>query len=231
VTKALLVLSLATMACERKTQPPQTTVDSAASLKQSVRLPEPDSGRQVEPPVLSPGPSPSRDTSGPTTLDSVTAPLELPAAMDKVLKDSLPGFVAWSMAHYHPEVQSWAHQYRKVPWAVFGDFNRDRIVDVVADGTDGERLLRIVLMSNGPTHRLLVLRAGPLTEQVLQNSDQFLAYQQPPIDSGSCDEQDRKCRDQALHLAIQAFEVVIFEKASVLYWWTGDRFAEEVTSD
>lgn len=160
-----------------------------------------------------------------------TVRLELPASMREVLADSIPGFVPWTMEHYAPEVQWWvAHRRLNVPWAVFGDFNSDSIQDLVMDGTDGRRSLRVALVSTGPTYHLLVLQVLPVYEGL--KSIEFLAQQAPGmIDTLACSEDEGQCHSVPFDLAADAFQVVHYEKASSLWYWTGDGFAQSTTSD
>jgi hypothetical protein len=109
------------------------------------------------------------------------------------------------MEHYVDEVRQWYRQTRQQPpWAVFGDFNRDSVQDLVIDGTDGRRDLRIALVSTGDSFRLLVLKAAPLDERRL-NSIEFLAYQEPgTLDSLACDDREQ-CDPVPFDIAADAF--------------------------
>jgi len=151
-------------------------------------------------------------------------------------------------------VRSWATRYQASspgPWSItplkfssgyvnagrmplgrFGDFNRYSIPDLVMDGTDGRRSLRVALVSTGHTYRLLILNALPLSDQLLHNSIEFLAYEAPgTVDTLACNEQEDQCHAVPFHFAADAFQVVFFEKASSLWYWTGDGFTESSTSD
>lgn len=223
---AMLILILGLVACDRPAPSLRATVGTAAAGKQSVASP-------AVPPTDA---SPANDTGHGLPRPAVapvdtTARLELPSSMREVLDDSIPGFVAWSMEHYAPEVQWWvAHIRQNVPWAVFGDFNSDSIPDLVMDGTDGRRSLRVALVSTGPTYRLLVLKVSPVYDQL--KSIEFLAYQAPGmIDTLACNEGEDQCHAVPSNLAADAFQVVHYEKASSVWYWTGDGFAQSSTSD
>jgi len=152
--------------------------------------------------------------------------------MNGVLNDSLPGFVTWSMEHYDSDVQGWVGQLQNVPWAVFADFNRDNAPDVVMDGTDGRRALRVALVSTDASYRLLVLESMLLSEQLLHDSIEFLTYQAPGLlDTLACNDPDGMCRPAPFRLSADAFQVAWFEKASSLWYWTGDKFERALTSD
>jgi hypothetical protein len=154
--------------------------------------------------------------------------------MRKVLDDSIPGFLAWSMKHYGAGVhETISHLGQKLPSIVFGDFNRDSIADVVIDGTEGHRFLRVALVSRGDTYRLHVLHDRPVADQLRGESIEFLVYQAPgTIDTLACGEQDNDmCHPSPFNLTSDAFQAVFLEKAASLYHWTGDGFAESGTSD
>ena len=222
-----LILFLGVIACQRSVPSARTTTNTPAAGER------PAESLRVAPDTKSPAASPVIPSTNAPPLDSATVHRELTPSMRQVLGDSIPGFVAWTMEHYAPEVQQWVRQRRQnAPWAVFGDFNRDSIPDLVMDGTDGRRSLRVALVSTRHTYRLLILNAFPLSDQLLHNSIEFLAYEAPgTVDTLACNEQEDQCHAVPFHFAADAFQVVFFEKASSLWYWTGDGFTESSTSD
>jgi hypothetical protein len=193
----------------------------------------PDSPAIAIPPAAPPLDSaPATSRSAGRDADSLTGPdIKLSTAMRRILDDSVPDFVPWTMEHYADEVRWWVRQSQpQPPWAVIGDFNRDSVQDLVIDGTDGRRDLRIALVSNGETFRVFFLKAAPLGQQRVQ-SIEFLAYQEPTtVDSLACDNGDQ-CHPVGFHLTADAFQVVFYEKASSVWYWTGSGFASATTSD
>jgi hypothetical protein len=165
--------------------------------------------------------------------DSLAAPVparELPPNMRAILEDSIPVFVPWTMDHYDGDLQSWLlHIHSKTPWLVFGDFNSDQIEDAVIEGHDASRWLRIALVSTPSSYRLMVLESGGLSDAEVYTSTVFIAPVSPgTMDTLAC---DTICEDAPFTLRADAFEVIFFEKASSVWYWTGRGFASALTSD
>jgi hypothetical protein len=149
--------------------------------------------------------------------------LVLPKTMVDLLRDSIPSFKPWTIDHYSMEIRDvYLFSHREAPWAVIGDFTGDGIVDVVVDGHDEARALRLAIISQDGRYRLLVLASSLLSTSGL--AGHFLAFRAP----GKI---GTNFSDETITLRADGFEAVHFEKAATLYYWDGIRFAEFTTAD
>ncbi len=160
-------------------------------------------------------------------LDSLAFRVILPAPMAQLLADSVPGFEPWPLAHYDRDLRAWyVVSHRSAPSAVIGDFNGDGVQDLVMEGHDGHRGLRLCLLSVGDAFRLIVLDSLPYdpTAPDARNSITYLAFRGPGRIGTNY-------TDSTMVLRADGFEVGYFEKAAVLYYWNGKEFAPLQTAD
>jgi len=160
-------------------------------------------------------------------LDSSTFRLLLPSGMRTLLEDSAPGFELWPWQHYDRDVHSWyVISHRTAPSAIVGDFNGDGVQDVVIEGHDRGRVLRLSLLSQDSGFTFIVLQSYPWDSSAIDrhNEISYLAFRGPGhIGTNYNDEQ--------MVLRTDAFEVVTVDKAAVLYYWNGKAFVEFQTAD
>lgn len=163
--------------------------------------------------------------------DSVTVRLELPPPMARLLADSAPGFVPWSLAHYTPDVRGWAlPKSRSALSVVIGDFNGDKVLDVVADGYDRSRTLQIALVSNAGGWLFITLHAHPLDTVPVPAANPYARLGEyltlaPP------GRYESNFEDEPLVLKSDGFYQVYFEKAAVLNYFDGRTLVSWVATD
>lgn len=149
--------------------------------------------------------------------------LVLPEVMVDLLRDSIPSFQPWTIDHYDGETRNvYLFSHREAPWAVIGDFTGDGIEDVVIEGRDDDRDLRLSIISQSGRYRLLVLEINPPPRPTL--AGHFLRFRAPG-------RVGTNYSDETFILRADGFEEVIYEKAVTLYYWDGDHFAEFATAD
>jgi hypothetical protein len=167
-----------------------------------------------------------------STTVSFQQPPELPTEIQRILADSLPGFVLWTMDHYEGSLQSWLTQtHLDTPWQVLADFNGDGVQDAVVDGHIDRRALRVALVSDRTGYRFMRLRSDSLSDLDVYSSIVYLAPVKPgTIDTLACDS-GPYCEDAPFHLTHDGFEEIFFGKGSSVYYWARDSFAASVTSD
>src|SRR5688572_16453134 len=116
--KMLPLLLLGLAACERSAQQHvdhRTPTPATQQLVESTSIPTP---RDAPARGAAAGPSLPPAPHGDSLMPSPD--LKLSSAMRRVLDDSVPGFVPWTMEHYVDEVRQWYRQTRQQPpWAVF----------------------------------------------------------------------------------------------------------------
>jgi hypothetical protein len=173
--------------------------------------------------------SPHALDSGPLIkqLDSSTFRLFLPLPMAKLLEDSAPGFELWPWQHYDRDVRTvYVISHRTAPSAIIGDFNGDGVQDVVMEGHDRKRALRLCLLSHEVGFRLLILENHPWNPSALDPGTEisYLAFRAP----GRIATNDN---GEEVVLRTDAFERVIVDKGAILYYWNGTTFVEFQTAD
>lgn len=83
-------------------------------------------------------------------------------AMRKALDGAAPGFVPWKTADYTPAVRKDAADRKSVPWALELDVNKDGRTDLLLDGHDKVRSLRLCLVSKGAEYRVVPVDSAEL---------------------------------------------------------------------
>jgi hypothetical protein len=146
-----------------------------------------------------------------------------------------PDFHIRDQADYLPSVlKQYPFSNRQLPFAVIGDFDGDRILDVVLQGRDKTSELLIAVLSSGGIPVVMeILRSrlvdpktefygmGDRTEYGLWT---YLTF----VPKGMVESPFAK---QPLKLTTDAFQVNYFEKASVLYYLNGHTFLKYITGD
>ncbi len=151
----------------------------------------------------------------------------LPPAMRQLLNDSSPGFEPWPISHYTSDVRGWyVVTHRSAPSSVVGDFNGDGVQDLVTEGHDRQRALRLCLLSTGRGFRFMVLQSTSYdtTQRDAGTAINYIVFQQPGRIGTNY-------TDSTIVVRTDGFAVVYFEKASMLYYWDGAKFVEFQTSD
>jgi hypothetical protein len=155
--------------------------------------------------------------------------------MEKALRNYDPEFTVWSQRDYIPDItKGYPFSRKQAPFAVIGDFNGDRILDVVLQGHNKKEDLIICLMSDSRKLRVMEIERGPLTIPQRQSYDLgphteygqwiFLTFVAPgKIES--------PYEDNPLELKTDAFELNYFEKASVVYYFKRGQFHKYITGD
>lgn len=72
--------------------------------------------------------------------------------MRKALDGYAPGFATWKTGDYTPAVRKDAADRKAVPWALELDVNKDGKTDLLLDGHDRARSLRLCLVSKGAAY-------------------------------------------------------------------------------
>jgi hypothetical protein len=178
-----------------------------------------------------PEPAASPHLAGPgpliKQLDSSTFRLLLPPTMKRLLEDSAPGFELWPWQHYDRDVHSvYVISHRTAPSAIIGDFNGDGVQDVVMEGHDRHRVLRLCLLSQDDDFTFIMLQSGPWSSTAVdpRNQISYLSFRGPGHIGTNYN-------DEAMVLRTDGFEVITVDKAAVLYYWNGKAFVEFQTAD
>jgi hypothetical protein len=162
-----------------------------------------------------------------TQQDSSGFRLLLPVPMQKVLGDSAPDFVLWPWEHYDRDLRSsYVISHRTAPSAVIGDYNGDGVQDVVMEGHDRNRMLRLCLLSRHDGFTFIVLQSLPWDSTKLDPHTEisYLTFQGPGRIGTNYNEEE-------MVLRTDAFERITLDKAAVLYYWDGKAFVEFQTAD
>ncbi len=146
-----------------------------------------------------------------------------------------PAFQIRRETDYLPSVVSgYLFSNHQLPFAVIGDFNGDGVRDVVLQGYDKNNELVIAVLSNRGGSRVMeVVRSklvDPQTESysVGDHSENGLWIYLTFVPRGIV---ESPFAQRPLQLSTDAFELNYFEKASVLYYLTGQTFQKYVVSD
>ena len=114
---------------------------------------------------------------------------------------------------------------RQAMSVVLGDFDGNGTTDVVLDGHEEREALMLAVMSS-PDSCWVVQIGSSSSDQDLRG--EFLTHQPPGrVHSGMLDASD----GPPLVLDTDAFQVIIFEKAAILYCYDEGRFVGTTVSD
>ena len=146
-----------------------------------------------------------------------------------------PDFLIRRQTDYLPSLlKQYLSTNRQLPFAVIGDFNGDRRMDLVLQGHDKtSELLIAVLSSNSGPYVMEILRSklvDPKTEfyGMGDHNEYGLWTYLTFVPRGMV---DSPFANQPLKLSTDAFQLNYFEKASVLYYLSGYKFQKYVTGD
>jgi hypothetical protein len=101
--------------------------------------------------------------------------ITLPQKMQKALEEYNPNFKPWDISDYLPDV---VHDYRftsrQALSAVIGDFNSDRVTDVVMDGHNDHYNLLICILSDTSNYRIIeISKISYQNPKTIRYDDQF----------------------------------------------------------
>ena len=154
--------------------------------------------------------------------------VHLPLSMVETLRDSLPGFSPLPVSTWHPvRVARIAAEAPglALPSVVIGDFDGDSRLDVAMEGNTGQVGATFMLLAksaNVRAPRLLFISRG---EPIKDGRDSYLTLFRPQrinVDPELAD---------TLNLRNDAVQVVIVEKASLIYYIDHGAIREYITSD
>lgn len=159
----------------------------------------------------------------------------LPEAMEEALQGYDPEFILRRHSDYLPSlIKHYPFSIKQTPFAVIGDFNGDRILDVVLEGHNRSNDLLICILSYAKSFKIVEIKRNRLTNPKeewygMGNHKEYglwvyLTFVPPrKIDS--------PFEKRPLKLKTDAFELNWFEKASVLYYFENDNFLKYTTGD
>jgi len=221
-----LVLSVA---CEKSAQPLGKTSVAASSSSPS----RGDAPQSPQAPLAQIRLGPRIIVDSATTQPSIEVRdseyvVHLPLSMVETLRDSLPGFSPLPVSTWHPvRVARIAAEApgRSLPSVVIGDFDGDSSLDIAMEGNTGQVGATFMLLAksaNVRAPRLLFISRG---EPIKDGRDSYLTLFRPQrinVDPELAD---------TLNLRNDAVQVVIVEKASLIYYIDHGAIREYITSD
>lgn len=149
--------------------------------------------------------------------------------MARVLYDSLPGFSPLQVSVWHPALVATAalqHPGVALLSVVLGDFNGDSKLDLAMQGNAGQTGATFMLLAKSdsvPTPRLLFIDRG---DAIMGRGDTYLNLVRPMQIRV-----DPELEQEALDLRTDAVQLVIIDKASVLYYLDHGVIRQYTTSD
>lgn len=172
------------------------------------------------------------------TLRGSTHALVLSVPMLHALDQWDPTFRPWEERDYQPLIiRFYKFSAFEAPFAIFGDYNGDALIDVAIDGRTKTRTVSIVLLSNSDgTYRVIVVesRRGVIDPKEVWyglGGDSrgyglwvFLSRRIPA-------RSELGIVDKVVKPRYESFEREYWEKASSAWYWDGHRFQEVITGD
>jgi hypothetical protein len=156
--------------------------------------------------------------------------VKLSSAMSEVLKEYSWQFVVSKQSDFYPDViRAYRFTEKQAPFAVIGDFNGDKVLDVILLGHDRKYVQILGIVSGGNGFEIVPVLSYPWTDPGDKMRDaglmaKYLAYV-PPRRVESAFE------GFPLELKTDAFELVYFKKSSVLYYYENGVFNQYTTGD
>jgi hypothetical protein len=149
--------------------------------------------------------------------------LVLPDAMAQALRNCDPDFKPRRMGDYPSWIQKKARiSAAESPFAVVGDFNADKVLDVVIDGDNRVSGRRLVIMSAGTGFRVSEVEKEPRAGR--GGVGVGLSLVRP----GTIRSQHE---NRPLVLKTDAFEVTYFEASAKVVYFSADSWHDYWTSD
>lgn len=155
--------------------------------------------------------------------------LHLPVGMARVLYDSLPGFSPLQVSVWHPGLVATiasANPGVALPSVVLGDFNGDSRLDVAMEGNAGQIGATFILLAKSdsvPTPRLVFIDRG---DAIKGSSDSYISLVRPKQIKV-----DPELEQETLDLRTDAVQLVLIDRASVLYYLDHGAVRRYTTSD
>jgi len=157
--------------------------------------------------------------------------LVLPSRMQEAVLTAVPRFRHTPLSDFHPDIVQFAPPTeRSAPFAAIGDFNGDGRADVVVEGRDSRRSLLLVLLTEGDSVRVVRLKERSVVlDQGMPRGEYLSLVKRGVIQADTIDGDGYE--KVSVRLERDAFELVYWQKASVLHYWRNGRFVEWATSD
>lgn len=86
--------------------------------------------------------------------------LLLPKKMQSVIKKNYPNFVLWETSDYTNKIVNRLKKdkdFKRAPFALIADVNKDGILDVILDGHDNKSSLLICVLSQGNNYKTVLI--------------------------------------------------------------------------
>lgn len=167
-----------------------------------------------------------------------TYELQTPVSVHKALKKYDPHFNPWLYKNFMPIVRSDVKLSEKSNLAsVIGDFNGDKLQDVVILGSSKKNDALVAVLSKGQSYRVMEIQKYPIKTDpkkewmtVPPKGEKeygywtFLSHVKPGSKKSSYEK-------KVLNLKNDAFSVNYWGKALILYYWNGKKFIEYTLAD
>jgi hypothetical protein len=161
--------------------------------------------------------------------------LNLGKEQKEAIRGYNPAFQVRREADYLPSlVEEYLFSNHQLPYAVIGDFNGDGKRDVVLQGYDKSNELLIAVLSSNRSHLVMEIARSRLVDPKTEfysmgdHNEYGMWVYLTFVPRGIVDSPFAK---HPLKLSTDAFELNYFEKASVLYYLSGQTFQKYITGD